>query len=755
MRRMISLIGCLMLTICLGAPSALAANKVLSLDGDGDYVEVADSATLDIQYPITIEGWVKTNTSKHFQMIVGKRDDSTLGCYRAPYALRLDWGKPTFYFGTGDTWRVHTAALQLSEVWYHVAAMYDGNTVTIYVNGVEEYTQSETETPFINDISVTIGASISPGEAFDGFIDEVRIWNVARTQTEIQETMNQPLENPELLDNLVGYWNFDSGIADDLSQYENHGDLYGGAHIADVIYVSPDGSPTGDGTQKNPYDTIQRGIDESGRKDIVQVLPGVYEENIELFSDLIVLGSGAENTTITASSGNVVTVNNVHNVSLSDFTIDGQGSADYGIVCSGTTSEVEIRDNVVMGAVIAGIKCLDSVSVDIKNNIIRQNLNDGICCEGFANVNLNSNIIENNPDGIVCRSDAKVSIIENAIHRNTHNGIDSWNTVNLIIQDNTISENINAGAVFNDNSVVTVILNAIQNNGHGLWCAGNVTATISDNLIHHNKLSGISISSSKTTIIRNIIHNNVWFDIGCYEGSASIIIGGNLTNANNFVASSGIAIRNYTSTTINATYNYWGTTDESEIVAMMRNDGEGSIVFKPYINTLDEIIADVSGDGTISALDAALILQYVVGLIDKFPATSPISQAGKKYISGEISIDELDRLLQKWGYPSVFKLLGLENQLLQNYPNPFNPDTWIPFKLAQSVPVTINIYDVKGQLVRALHLGNKGAGVYVTKDHSAYWDGTDNLGEKVGSGIYFYTLQAGDFSATRKMFILK
>ncbi len=235
------------------------------------------------------------------------------------------------------------------------------------------------------------------------------------------------------------------------------------------------------------------------------------------------------------------------------------------------------------------------------------------------------------------------------------------------------------------------------------------------------------------------------------------LIGGSLVNANN-IDNPGHAINIVECDApynINATYNYWGTTDESEIAAMMKIDGEGSIDFKPFINTLDEIVGDVSGDGTISALDAALILQYVVGLIDKFPATSPISQAGQKYISGEITIDELDRILQKWGYPSVFKLLGLENQLLQNYPNPFNPDTWIPFKLARNAPVTINIYDTKGQLLRTLHIGNKGAGIYVTKDRAVYWDGCDNLGEKVSSGVYYYTLQAGEFRATRKMLILK
>ena len=68
---------------------------------------------------------------------------------------------------------------------------------------------------------------------------------------------------------------------------------------------------------------------------------------------------------------------------------------------------------------------------------------------------------------------------------------------------------------------------------------------------------------------------------------------------------------------------------------------------------------------------------------------------------------------------------------------------------------TISIYNQKGQLVRTLHLGEKKAGVYVTKDKAAYWDGRDSSGQKVASGIYFYTIQAGKFTATRKMVIMK
>lgn len=100
-------------------------------------------------------------------------------------------------------------------------------------------------------------------------------------------------------------------------------------------------------------------------------------------------------------------------------------------------------------------------------------------------------------------------------------------------------------------------------------------------------------------------------------------------------------------------------------------------------------------------------------------------------------------------------LIPTEFDLLQNYPNPFNPETWIPFKLAQNANVVIHIYSAKGQLVRTITLGNKNAGIYVKKAKAAYWDGRDSEGSKVASGVYFYTLQAGEFRATRKMVIMK
>jgi len=93
--------------------------------------------------------------------------------------------------------------------------------------------------------------------------------------------------------------------------------------------------------------------------------------------------------------------------------------------------------------------------------------------------------------------------------------------------------------------------------------------------------------------------------------------------------------------------------------------------------------------------------------------------------------------------------------LFQNYPNPFNPDTWIPYALAEQAQVTIRIYAVSGELVRTLNLGNRPPGVHMTKQKAAHWDGRDDFGTPVASGVYFYTLYAGSFRATRKAIIVR
>ena len=114
-----------------------------------------------------------------------------------------------------------------------------------------------------------------------------------------------------------------------------------------------------------------------------------------------------------------------------------------------------------------------------------------------------------------------------------------------------------------------------------------------------------------------------------------------------------------------------------------------------------------------------------------------------------VESQKVDRLFNSWVMPPK------HNALLQNFPNPFNPETWIPYQLREGNEVKIQIYNAAGDLVREMDLGHKPAGFYVSSDRAAYWNGRNNFGTPVTSGVYFYSIKAGDFSDVRKLVVLK
>ena len=133
------------------------------------------------------------------------------------------------------------------------------------------------------------------------------------------------------------------------------------------------------------------------------------------------------------------------------------------------------------------------------------------------------------------------------------------------------------------------------------------------------------------------------------------------------------------------------------------------------------------------------------GMIEAWIAQARLEDDGS--LAFKQGIENLQNLLDS--------LIPEETALLHNYPNPFNPETWIPYQLAESAEVMLTIYDMNGQMVRRLSVGYQGAGMYHSRSRAAYWDGRNQLGEPVASGLYFYTLTADDFTATRRMLILK
>ncbi len=173
--------------------------------------------------------------------------------------------------------------------------------------------------------------------------------------------------------------------------------------------------------------------------------------------------------------------------------------------------------------------------------------------------------------------------------------------------------------------------------------------------------------------------------------------------------------------------------------------------------------ADVNGDGVVNVQDLIL----VAGALGQVPVAPSLQPAAlttftaadvRGWLTQAQGLDFTDPKMQS-GIRFLEQLLAVlvpkETQLLPNYPNPFNPETWIPYRLAEDALVTLTIYDQRGSVVRRLNAGYQTAAVYESRSKAIYWDGRNEVGDKVASGIYFYTLAAGDFSATRKMLILK
>ncbi|MCY3552689.1 MAG: leucine-rich repeat domain-containing protein [Candidatus Poribacteria bacterium] len=173
--------------------------------------------------------------------------------------------------------------------------------------------------------------------------------------------------------------------------------------------------------------------------------------------------------------------------------------------------------------------------------------------------------------------------------------------------------------------------------------------------------------------------------------------------------------------------------------------------------------ADVNGDGSVNIQDLVLVAG-ALGTSAAAPSLHPQSLETltatevKQWLSAAQHLDLTDTTSRRgilFLQQLLITLTPKETALLANYPNPFNPETWIPYHLAKDADVTLHIYAVNGTLVRTLILGYQAAGMYQSRSRAAYWDGRNAFGEPVASGVYFYTLTAGDFTATRKMLIMK
>ena len=143
-----------------------------------------------------------------------------------------------------------------------------------------------------------------------------------------------------------------------------------------------------------------------------------------------------------------------------------------------------------------------------------------------------------------------------------------------------------------------------------------------------------------------------------------------------------------------------------------------------------------------------------IGDVLEISADSPNPFIGVQPVRHTVTVDDVKNSTIQLEELIAYEIPA-ETELLRNYPNPFNPETWIPYHLSEDADVNLTIYDISGEVVRDIDVGHQTAAKYDTRAKAIYWDGRNRFGEQVASGIYFYHLDAGDFSGTRKMVILK
>ena len=181
---------------------------------------------------------------------------------------------------------------------------------------------------------------------------------------------------------------------------------------------------------------------------------------------------------------------------------------------------------------------------------------------------------------------------------------------------------------------------------------------------------------------------------------------------------------------------------------------EGYLVTVRNLRT-NAIMTNRVRDGYFAAATADLSRQSVVQVGDTLEVT--VADATGEIASEKLSFVVTPEALGNAVLPITLKGIGIPEQslVLQNYPNPFNPETWIPYRLSEAAPVTLSIYDTTGRLVRTLSIGFKPAGFYQGRARAAYWDGRNDVGERVSSGVYFYRLSTPSFHQMKRMVILK
>ena len=419
----------------------------------------------------------------------------------------------------------------------------------------------------------------------------------------------------------------------------------------------------------------------------------------------------------------------------------GGGQPWYGIHYTGTGSNgisfCEIRDATI------GIEFYEFESpFTVSDCTIEQNW-IGIGCYYSDHIRIVNNTIRDAGHGVTVFEGGDIQIgdvgVGNTIENSMFCGVSVYNASYTNVFSNEIRNNNYFGVLVNDSLYQVYIGDYQYPGGYHDFTRGNN--------IHHNGLDGIRLSNSATTVVEA---NNIYDtdSYGIYSYISSPDVNHNTITNNNykgFVA-------------------YWSGMPVLAHNKISNNAGRGIYCYRAY-PAMDYGYNEISGH------TYNMYVENVPG--DEILARRnnwglPVNQVDAHiWDDDETGGQEPEVIFRPiyYGSPWAPPLPALTQKqerkksyvwaLMQNYPNPFNPETWLPYSLKEAVPVTLEIYNARGQLVRVLKFGVQEPGDYLTPATAARWDGRNHHGEQVASGLYFYRFKAGDFRALKRMVLLK
>jgi len=457
--------------------------------------------------------------------------------------------------------------------------------------------------------------------------------------------------------------------------------------------------------------TIQEGIVAAANNDTVLVADGTYFENIDFIGKAI-----------TVASNFIIDGNEAH---IENTIINGSQPEDPDFGSCVMFLSGEDNNSVFTGFYLTeGTGCLSLP--------LNANTGGGIYCEG-SSPKIISNIVMDNTSEYIGGIGIK------------HNSLPI--VLNNIISNNNATFN-NGGVGIAQNSSPhlegNIILDNTANNySGGVLIYSGCSPTLLDNIICFNTAGldggGIEIDGSTPVITNCTIYDNEasggGSQIDCWSGGATVvncIIGGNTANESVYFGTS------------SATFDYCDFYNTDGL------DFNGNVPSGLGVITTVNNNVDPCDEFMNILLDPLFVDSDIPDY--HLSEDSPCIDAG----DDEFPLDPDGTYIEIGRF--YFEQVGIEDNtivqekdyLQQNYPNPFNPTTTINYSLKENSKVSLDIYNIKGQKVKQLISDHLSAG-----HHSIVWNGKDDKGKTVSSGIYFYKLKTENFEKTKKMILLK